>query len=71
MDYQELLQQIANTLEIIASNQSVLRDELSNINNSIQEISQTGVYNLKDVCDKLDSVDLQLTLIDGSIASIT
>lgn len=74
MDYDmltESLAEISGTLKAIADNQSVLRDELANINNSIQAISQSGVYDLGDVCDKLDSIDLDLTGIDSSIVSIT
>ena len=70
MNY-DMLKQITEILLAIENNQVVLRDELQSINNSIQDISQSGVYHLKDVCDKLDSVDLQLTCIDSSITSIT
>jgi len=70
MNY-DVLRQISETLITIANNQAVLRDELQSIDSSIQNISQSGIYDLKDVCDKLDPLDFQLTLIDGSITSIT
>lgn len=71
MDIQEMnydmLKQIADLLLTIANNQVVLRDELQNINNSIQEISVSGVYNLQDICEKLDSIDTGVSSIDLSI----
>lgn len=74
MDYDiltESLAEISGTLKAIADNQSVLRDELANINSSIQAISQSGTYSLSNVCDKLDSIDFELTGIDSSITNIT
>lgn len=66
MNY-DMLKQIADLLLTIANNQVVLRDELQNINNSIQEISVSGVYNLQDICEKLDSIDTGVSSIDLSI----
>lgn len=73
MNY-DMLEQIVNTLIVIANNQGVLREELQNIhselqniNSSIEQISSSGIYNIQDVCEKLDTIDMSITSLETSL----
>ena len=47
-----------------------IREQLVALNNKIDRLTSCGLYDLTDVCNKLDQIDSSLSIIDMALVQI-